>query len=66
MIDDKGSVLIAGFGLPPFSHEDDANRAVETALEIHARLSELNTACSIGVTTGRAFCGDVGTSQRRE
>jgi hypothetical protein len=59
-------VLIAGFGLPGLSHEDDANRAVETAIDIYAKLEELKIACSIGVTTGRAFCGDVGTDIRRE
>src|SRR5690242_18500298 len=79
MIDDKGSVLIgnishrffcliclAGFGLPPLSHQDDGPRAVETALEIHSRLTQLRVKCSIGVTTGQAFCGDVGSAQRRE
>lgn len=79
MIDDKGSVLIgmwqciflltiltAGFGLPPFSHQDDAARGVETALEIYTKLSALKVPCSIGVTTGQAFCGDVGSSMRRE
>jgi len=66
MIDDKGSVLIIGFGVPPLSHEDDPRRAVETALEIFAKLQQLKVPCSIGVTTGKAFCGDVGSSQRRE
>jgi len=66
MIDDKGSVLIAGFGLPPFSHEDDATRAVECALDIYDTLQKLQIPCSIGVTSGKAFCGDVGSSKRRE
>ncbi|PRP80584.1 guanylyl cyclase [Planoprotostelium fungivorum] len=66
MIDDKGSVLIVGFGTPQHCYQDDAVRAVKTALEIFDRLSQLNTPCSIGVTTGRAFCGDVGTEERRE
>jgi hypothetical protein len=52
------SVLIAGFGLPPLSHEDDPIRAVETAVEINAKLQEIGVACSIGVTTGFAFCGN--------
>jgi class 3 adenylate cyclase len=59
-------VFIAGFGLPLNSHEDDAKRAVETALELQARLAELKIPSSVGVTTGQAFCGDVGTNQRRE
>ena len=40
--------MIAGFGLPPLSHEDDAVRAVETAIEIHQKLAQLNVPCSIG------------------
>ena len=66
IIDDKGSVMIAGFGLPPLSHENDAIRAVEAAIEIHQKLEALGVPCSIGVTTGEAFCGDVGGDYRRE
>jgi hypothetical protein len=66
IIDDKGSVMIAGFGLPPLSHENDAMRAVETAIEISQRLEAQGVPCSIGVTTGEAFCGDVGGDNRRE
>lgn len=66
MIDDKGSVLIVGFGLPPFAHADDAIRAVETAIDLNAKLEELKITCSIGVTTGKAFCGAVGSTARRE
>lgn len=66
MIDDKGSVLIVGFGLAPLAHEDDAERAVLTALEIHEQLKEMRVPCSIGLTKGLAFCGDVGSERRRE
>eukprot|EP01119_Soliformovum_irregulare_P003319 TRINITY_DN1370_c0_g1_i1.p1 TRINITY_DN1370_c0_g1~~TRINITY_DN1370_c0_g1_i1.p1 ORF type:complete len:1601 (+),score=583.09 TRINITY_DN1370_c0_g1_i1:488-4804(+) len=66
LIDDKGSVMIAGFGLPPRSHEDDAARAVLTALEISSSLLKQGVSCSIGVTTGTVFCGNVGSEQRRE
>lgn len=48
------------------SHEDDAIRAVETALAIKSFLEQLGVAHSIGVTTGMTFCGDVGTETRRE
>ena len=34
LMDDKGSTLIAVFGLPPLSHEDDATRGVLAALSI--------------------------------
>ena len=33
-MDDKGSLLLAVFGLPPLSHVDDAFRAVQAALQL--------------------------------
>jgi len=65
-VDDKGTSLIAALGLPPLAHEDDPARAVQVALAIHATLNELNFRCAIGVTTGRVFCGVVGSPKRRE
>jgi hypothetical protein len=38
LIDDKGTVLIAGWGLPPNYHADDPSRATEASIEIHASL----------------------------
>lgn len=66
LIDDKGSVLIAAFGVPPYAHEDDPMRAVECALDIARSLKTLKVSGSIGVTTGKAFCGAVGSESRRE
>lgn len=64
--DDKGVMLLVAFGLPPLSHEDDATRAVRTALRLVYTLSKLGQPCSIGVTTGAPVCGIVGTPQRSE
>jgi len=64
--DDKGTVLIAAFGLPPFSHRDDAIRGVLAALEIHSDLLEIKMQNTIGVTTGRVYCGCVGSDVRQE
>ena len=64
--DDKGTVLIAAFGLPPYSHEDDAVRGVKTAIEIYRDLQNLNVSSSIGVTTGQVYCGSVGCPMRQE
>eukprot|EP00004_Rigifila_ramosa_P015825 TRINITY_DN3703_c0_g1_i1.p1 TRINITY_DN3703_c0_g1~~TRINITY_DN3703_c0_g1_i1.p1 ORF type:complete len:1880 (+),score=473.42 TRINITY_DN3703_c0_g1_i1:814-5640(+) len=61
IVDDKGCVLIAAFGLPPLSHEDDPTRALHAALEIKVHLKRLRVTASIGITTGRCFCGVVGT-----
>jgi class 3 adenylate cyclase/tetratricopeptide (TPR) repeat protein len=66
ILDDKGSVLIAAFGLPPLAHEDDAVRAVEASMELKKVLELLQVKPSIGITTGRAFCGAVGSESRRE
>lgn len=60
--DDKGTVCICVFGLPPLVHADDPTRAVTAALRITAALA----GSKAGITTGRAFCGTVGSSSRRE
>jgi class 3 adenylate cyclase len=39
---------------------------VETGLELYNCLRVLKIPCSIGITTGKAFCGDVGSTERRE
>lgn len=66
LVDDKGSILVAGFGLPPYSHEDDALRGIQAALKIQAALRELGLRPNIGITTGRVYCGAVGSESRRE
>jgi class 3 adenylate cyclase len=66
VVDDKGTVLLLEFGLPPRAHEDDAARAVQAALHIESALSELGIRTAIGITTGRAFCGPIGSDLRRE
>lgn len=65
-VDDKGITLVAALGLPPLAHEDDAVRAVEAARAIQTALRELGVRNNIGVTTGRIFCGTVGSERRRE
>jgi class 3 adenylate cyclase/tetratricopeptide (TPR) repeat protein len=65
-VDDKGVSMLVGFGLPPVAHEDDAARAIGCAQALHAKTTELGWSCSIGVATGRIFCGAYGNEQRRE
>jgi class 3 adenylate cyclase len=66
VVDDKGLTLIAVFGLPPLAHEDDPARATRAALVAQAALRELGVRCAIGLATGRAFCGAVGSEVHRE
>ncbi len=65
-VDDKGVTLIAVQGLPPLSHEDDAVRGVQTALDLKSRLDGMGLRNSIGITTGLVFCGTIGNRLRRE
>jgi class 3 adenylate cyclase/tetratricopeptide (TPR) repeat protein len=66
VVDDKGLTLIAVFGLPLLAHEDDPARATRAALEVQAALGGLGLGCAIGLATGRAFCGAVGSDMHRE
>jgi class 3 adenylate cyclase/tetratricopeptide (TPR) repeat protein len=65
-LDDKGITLVAALGLPPLAHEDDAARGVQAALAMRQALRDLGMPCAIGVASGRAFCGEIGSRQRRE
>ena len=65
-VDEKGVSLLAVFGLPPISHEKEADRAIAAAIGIESVLRAHDVSTSIGVTTGRAFCGPVGSDLRRE
>ncbi|MBV8771918.1 MAG: AAA family ATPase [Deltaproteobacteria bacterium] len=64
--DDKGTVLVAAFGLPPLIHEDDALRGARAAQEIQRGLAALGICAAIGMTTGRMFCGPIGNVRRRQ
>ena len=65
-MDDKGTVLIGVFGLPPRSQENGASRGVEAALALRAVLLEAGLRSSVGVATGQAFCGTYGGPTRRQ
>jgi class 3 adenylate cyclase/tetratricopeptide (TPR) repeat protein len=65
-MDNKGLTLSAVFGLPPRAHEDDVERALRAAEALRAELDGLDLPCSVGVASGRAFCGLFGTDLRRE
>lgn len=64
--DDKGITFIAAMGLPPLAHEDDELRGILAALDIRSSLAEIGQTCSIGVTSGRVYCGIIGNEKRCE
>ncbi|MSQ81865.1 MAG: adenylate/guanylate cyclase domain-containing protein [Myxococcales bacterium] len=65
-VDEKGAVLIAAFGLPPISHEDNAARALQAAMAMRKALMESGVTAGVGVATGQVFCGTVGSAERCE
>ena len=66
LIDDKGTVVVAGWGLAMHVHEDDAARAVEAALNVTVALQELQCPVAVGIASGRIFTGIRGSRERRE
>ncbi|KAL4102588.1 hypothetical protein PRIC1_006333 [Phytophthora ramorum] len=67
LVDDKGSTVIAAFGLPPVTHENDPIRGILASLAICASLGNTDLKASVGITTGTALCGVVGhQGNRRE
>ena len=65
-MDEKGASPLVTFGVHPLAHEDDPLRGVLSAQEISRRLTELGQPHSIGITTGRVFCGVIGGANRLE
>ena len=54
--------------MPPgsFHHEDDSLRAVRLAMTWVEKLKEINHEIRVGITTGKVFCGTIGTADRAE
>lgn len=65
-VDEKGAILLAAFGLPPLVHDDDPLRGILAAIDIRNALQAIGHDASVGVATGRAFCGTVGNDTRCE
>lgn len=64
--DDKGVVVISVFGLPPLVHSDDVRRAVSAGLGMLCAARKVGHVVGVGVTTGEAFVGGVGSGARFE
>jgi hypothetical protein len=50
LLDDKGTTLIACFGLPPFAHVDDPTRALFAAVQLQGKLLALQLNSAIGMS----------------
>lgn len=66
VVDDKGWTLVAATGVPPFAEPDDPLRAVRLARALARAFAARGLTAGVGVASGRAFCGAVGTASRRE
>ena len=65
-MDDKGICVALVFGAPPLAHEEDPLRAVEAGLRIQKELRHRYARASIGIGSGKLFCGDYGGRSRRD
>jgi len=66
LVDDKGSNVIAVFGVPPLAHYDDATRGLLAALKLLRKMRGLGIKCYIGVTSGLVYTGLLGSGTSRE
>ncbi|SCM25280.1 adenylyl cyclase beta, putative [Plasmodium berghei] len=66
IFDDKGILILIMFGLPPLYHSDDSIRALLTCFRLIDGLKSLKLNGSIGVSTGKIWCGIVGNKIRKE
>jgi class 3 adenylate cyclase/tetratricopeptide (TPR) repeat protein len=64
VVDDKGTIMVCGWGLAQHAHGDDQVRAVRTALELRDALRQAGVTGSFGLTTGDVFAGLLGNSAR--
>ncbi|CAD7972564.1 unnamed protein product [Amoebophrya sp. A25] len=66
LVDDKGMLFLLCFGLPPLVHTDDCIRAVLCCMDIRKHMKRMELIARFGVTTGRNYCGVVGSASRME
>ena len=66
LVDDKGLLFLCVFGTPPMVHTDDPLRAIRACFAIIGGMKRLGLTGHFGVSTGRVFCGVVGSSARQE
>src|SRR5882757_1288226 len=64
-MNDKGALLMVVFGLPGSTRENDPVRAVLAMRELLTALDDLWLDCTCGITSGVAYCGPIGSDERR-
>ena len=64
--DDKGTCLIAAWGLAFRNYDDNAVRALRSAMDMRAELQQQGVESAIGVSTGVIYTGLRGNSRRME
>ncbi len=65
-VDDKGSIILSAFGLPPLIHNDDPERAIKASILILKELKLIGYNAVMGIATGKVFCGTIGNEVRSE
>lgn len=65
-VDDKGCVIVAGFGMIPYIHADDAARAVRASQIVVRFVESLGAIARIGISTGTSFCAWIGCDKWRD
>lgn len=65
---DKDLMIVVIFGLRGFKHELECQVALRCAVQVHNTIKEIPevNSVSIGVTTGKTYCGIFGHTLRRE
>jgi len=66
LIDDKGCVLIAMWGVPSFSYSNNMERATACSILLRTGTIGLGHTCSIGITSGTVYVGNIGSLVRRD
>ena len=61
----QGCVAIAMWGVPCFTYANDCSRGLFCAVSMNRKVLDIGHRCSIGLTTGRVYCGSVGSVNRR-
>ena len=65
-MDDKGCLLLCGFGLPLSPTTHIATRAVAAGMNIKRLMVRAKITVTIGITVGKNYCGLIGSRQRQE